>query len=261
MALDNARRDKYYADEQRLEYARKKKRYDAFMSPWNAAQMLDYICHRAKWDVHMRFHMEDSNDGRPEFVIDDQNVDVINALCLYFTNDPRFELLHMRLGDGVTRPCGYKLSKGILLGGPKGTGKTSIMRLFNRNKRYCYELFDCREVAAKFSKPGDAGGYKAIELLEGMLIMPKCEANFHNEKFGVCFEDLGTEEEAAWYGNKVNVLAHLLQGRYSNNIPFYMTHMTTNLAPAQIKTVYGERVYDRMKEMFNWMQIDGESRR
>lgn len=267
-ALENARREKYYADEQRNEYERRKKRYDAFMGPWTAGMMLDYVCTRAEHDKRMRFRTE-VGDGRPEFVLDDQCKNVIRALCYYFTGDVRFEQLCLKggkiclmNGEEDEVPLNWKLSKGILLGGPKGTGKTSIMRLFNRNKRFCYELFDCRELAKKFANSRqDQGGYEAVSLFEGMLMMPKCEENFYNEKFGVCFEDLGSEEEANHYGNKVNVIAHLIQARYTNNIPFCMTHMTTNLGKDRIKDVYGERVLDRMKEMFNWIPVDGVSRR
>lgn len=261
MALDKCRREKYYENEAQIKYIAEKKRRDFFMGPWTAEQMLDFIFHRAVNDRTMRFSKNNGADGFPVFKLDADNVDVIQALCFYFTNDERFEHLAKNDGTPSGTPLGYKLKKGIMLAGPKGTGKTSIMRLFNRNKRNCYELFSCRDVAGKFSMHGDNGGYDAIAFLERILLPAKCESNFYNDKFGVCFEDMGTEEIGSHYSKTLNTIAYLIQARYDNNIPFHLTHITTNLPFNEIEGKYGERVADRIKEMSNVLMLDGVSRR
>jgi hypothetical protein len=39
------------------------------------------------------------------------------------------------------------------------------------------------------------------------------------------------------------------------------THLTTNLTNSQLQTRYDLRVYDRLKEMFNFVILDGDSLR
>ena len=42
---------------------------------------------------------------------------------------------------------------------------------------------------------------------------------------------------------------------------YLFTHFTTNLSPEMLKENYGERVVDRIKEMFNIVTFYGKSRR
>lgn len=58
--------------------------------------------------------------GEP-FVVDEYNARIVELLCLYFAEDPRFE----QVTDGAGRP--YSLKKGLLLRGGVGTGKTTLL--------------------------------------------------------------------------------------------------------------------------------------
>ena len=40
-----------------------------------------------------------------------------------------------------------------------------------------------------------------------------------------------------------------------------LTHVTTNLTPDQIESVYGDYIADRVNEMFNVIELKGLSRR
>ncbi len=44
-------------------------------------------------------------------------------------------------------------------------------------------------------------------------------------------------------------------------MPFWYTHVTTNLSGDQIEENYGTRVRSRMREMFNMIILPGEDRR
>jgi DNA replication protein DnaC len=54
----------------------------------------------------------------------------------------------------------------------------------------------------------------------------------------------------------------VLTQRYKNGL-FTSTHVTTNLSAEQIKELYGVRVADRMREMFNLISFpeNAKSRR
>jgi len=58
-------------------------------------------------------------------------------------------------------------------------------------------------------------------------------------------------------------MIEVILNRYDKHIEFFMTHMTSNLSPGEVKDRYGIRVFDRMREMFNIIDfpLDAKSRR
>jgi len=50
----------------------------------------------------------------------------------------------------------------------------------------------------------------------------------------------------------------LFDNRYSKKLP---TIITTNLKPSELKEVYGDRIYDRLKQCAVWCQFKGDSLR
>lgn len=182
-----------------------------------------------------------------EFVIDNHNIHAFVLLCRYFSGDPEFE-----------KNDGLKLEKGLLLYGNVGVGKTTMMKIFSRNHVQCYSTVSCNRIVEKYNEEGDIGEYYA-----GRKVAAN-ETPYLHEYHGHCFDDLGTESiPGNFFGKQKNVMADVLQARYSNpNIPFNMTHITTNLSKDELKNIYGSRVYDRMREMFNLIEFTGsESRR
>jgi altronate hydrolase len=65
---------------------------------------------------------------------------------------------------------------------------------------------------------------------------------------------------ASNYGTKMNVLQFLFQLRYDKRRST-ITHITTNLTPDRLEPLYGDYVADRCKEMFNFIEFNGESLR
>ena len=75
------------------------------------------------------------------------------------------------------------------------------------------------------------------------------------------FDDLGAEREASNYG-KEDIFIRILEFRYEEfKHREIKTFITTNYTLQDVKKRYGIRVYDRFKEMFNFIELDGESRR
>jgi len=172
--------------------------------------------------------------NNPEFIIDDNNREIFELLCQYFSNDPGFEL------DGR-----YSFKKGILLFGPIGCGKTYLMRLLGVNSFRPYTMIACRSIADTYSKQGADTLYQYSE----MQLAYKHQ-NYGHTHTGRCFDDLGTEDVKKNYGNEVNVMQDIIYKIYDNRL-LGNFHLTTNLTGDEINSYYGPRVGSRMREMFN----------
>lgn len=167
--------------------------------------------------------------------VDDRNQIAVENLCYYFTEDERFQ------GDA---------KKGLLIYGDIGIGKTTLMHFFRKNQKGSYRVLSCRDIESDFSSEGE----KSVRNCSYNITIP--ENIFCQKEIGFCFDDMGTEANAKHYGKEKNVMAEIILNRYDNQIPFYMTHITTNLTVAELEAQYGNRVTDRMKEMFNIITFD-----
>jgi len=167
-----------------------------------------------------------------KFKIYEEDKDILLKLCSYFIKD-----------KVNCKAYGIDLEKGILLSGPVGCGKTSLMKLL----RYIvplqrpYEMIPCRNVVFGFN----CIGFKTIE-------------DYGNTKF-FCFDDLGIEAAGRFYGKDLNVMGEILISRYDlykqtkHNLK---THVTTNLNAEELEKLYGDRVRSRMRELFNLIAFD-----
>ena len=144
-----------------------------------------------------------------------------------------------------------QLNKGILLSGPVGCGKTSLMSIlrFFLSIDSRYVMKSCRDVSFEFIREG----YE--------VIIRYSRNSFNHDKPRVyCFDDLGTENNLKYFGNECNVLAEILLSRYDFFVSRGMiTHITTNLNSTEIEDLYGIRVRSRMREMFNLFSFGEEA--
>ena len=143
------------------------------------------------------------------------------------------------------------LNKGILLSGPVGCGKTSLMHLIKPffNTKYSYKIKSTREIAFEFSKNGFDSFNPYIQNLVNLKRLN-----------GYCFDDLGSEPKIKHFGVECNVMREILLSRYEANIESKaITHITTNLSATEIESLYGCDLRSRMREMFNVIGFSSNS--
>jgi len=143
---------------------------------------------------------------------------------------------------------GINHNKGILLTGPIGCGKTSLMNLMKYLTATEHKFFvkPCRNISFEFIQDG----YQIIHKYSiGKL--------YQSEPRTYCFDDLGTENNLKYFGNECNVMAEILLSRYDLLISKkLLTHITTNLSATEIEKHYGNRVRSRLREMVNLIAYD-----
>jgi len=135
--------------------------------------------------------------------------------------------------------------KGILISGPVSCGKTSLMRLVKNivPHKQQYEVIPARNIVFGFNHIG----FKTIE-------------DYRNEGF-FCFDDLGAEPTGRYFGKDCNVMGELLISRHEFFLQSKIkTHVTTNLNAAEMEERYGNRVRSRMRQMFNLVSFDKNTR-
>ena len=179
---------------------------------------------------------------RKRFEVDEFNTKALNLICKYFSNDITFEKTHK--GD---------LTKGLFLYGKNGIGKTSLFKIIqiisrkHKLKQLWYPIISTSEVVHKFNT--DKFKDYIIKKYSNGIYM---------------FDDLGAENEAnnTYVFGKEDIFIKILEARYDAFISKgTITHITSNLSMSQISDRYGKRVEDRFYEMFNFIEIKGESRR
>lgn len=258
-ALNKAKQEKH----RQLQIARKNQEYEQRLAdcrtPFTPEQLWEFIMKRIRIDTTLGLPI--GEDGEPEFKIDDNNSTLIRALCYYHTGDTRFE----NFKDADRKPLGWKLNKGIMLMGDVGTGKTTIMKLFEINKRQSYTTISCRKVAGQFAdtKGIGLGAHEILQVYSRNTPNSYMDMTYFLQKErGYCFDDLGTEETKKNFGNEVDVMKEILLNRYDNKqATWNSTHITTNLSADEIEGYYGARVRSRMREMFNMIILKGADRR
>ncbi|TLX75985.1 cell division protein ZapE [Labilibacter sediminis] len=151
---------------------------------------------------------------------------------------------------------GLDPNKGVMLCGPIGAGKTSLMHLMRlllpENKSY--QIKSCRDISFEFHKDGydviHRYSRKSFAISPGNKI-PKT----------ICFDDLGAEQNLKHFGNQCNVLSEILLSRYDLFISDgLITHITTNLNASEIENQYGARVRSRLREMLNVISFPDEAK-
>ena len=194
-------------------------------SQYNYLEIIAWLEQKGKLQFGEKFHF-----------IEADLVNIQKLIC-YFLKD-----------EVLAANFNLDLSKGILLSGPVGCGKTALMSLMRaaakQNNNFIMKT--CRDISFEFIKDG----YQTIQKYSH-------GNNSSSEYRNYCLDDLGVETNLKYYGNECNVMAEIILSRYDIFISKQViTHITSNLSATEIETVYGNRVRSRLREMLNLIAFD-----
>lgn len=171
------------------------------------------------------------------FQIIESDLPVIYKLIAYFLKDEQAAFQH-----------NLDFDKGVLLIGPVGCGKTSLMNVmkFLTPIEHKFLIKPCRDISFEFINDG----YEIIhKYSKGKL--------YQSDPKIYCFDDLGTENNLKYFGNECNVMAEIVLSRYDIFVSKKIqTHITSNLSASEIESHYGLRVRSRLREMVNLISFD-----
>ncbi len=163
-----------------------------------------------------------------------EDKEIMHKLLIYFIRD-----------EVNCKKEGLDLNKGILLTGPIGCGKTSLMTIM-KHFTYLetnYFIKSSREIATEFHQEG----------------FPTLQKYGKAHKI-YCFDDLGVEQQMKHFGNACNTMGEILLSRYDLSVHSgIVTHCTTNLNAKELEDIYGNRVRSRLRQLFNLVGYDGKT--
>lgn len=188
----------------------------------------------------------------PKFSIDENAHPVIKLLELYTAQDKKFEKTEIKIGNQTN----LSLSKGFFIMGAVGTGKTALMRLY---QKYLWFIKDHRcfqiDITWKLADRYQVDGVSVFTKSGGSHMM--------YDEFALVDEstDYPTQEVVGYFGNKVLAGEKIIRYRYEEFTNGRITHFTSNTPLADIRKIYLERVYSRLHEMCNFIVYTGVDRR
>lgn len=199
------------------------------------------------WDMHSKGIFNIAKSLEPKFVVNENNKRILRLLLLYFTGSKDFTAFATELG--IIEPS---LNKGLMMVGGVGTGKSLLFDIF---KKYTGQILRANSFRS----------YTSIAIIDDVNVNGVEYLELFNENFGypiTCYiDDIASKNEVVkHYGTEYNVIEQLLSIRY-NIFSRYkkLTHVSSNKYPNEFKGLYDIRVIDRMKEMFNILELNCES--
>lgn len=191
---------------------------------------------------------------RRQFVIDDNNRDIIRFLLYYFNG--------CSLAEEVFPGRGYKLHKNVMLQGGVGVGKTLLMQIFSeylmriRSPRFFYNLSVTQMV----------NYYTLHNNLDRFTFNEEENRGFQCTPVNICLNDIGIQDKT-FFGMDTGLLTdEFLHARNEIWTQYgKCAHLTTNLDDKALRKRFERndgfsRLVDRFKT-YNIIPMGGVSRR
>lgn len=197
-------------------------------------------------NVATKFKFKLTADDLASYLLTAYRYEVSSRGKQYIDSDETVKAI-IAIADCLTNPhekCG------LMFSGNVGNGKSTMMRALQRTFNWLrssglasentgMRIFQAKDIASDMQWPDDFDTIRRYT--------------------GIALDDLGVEpNEEIIFGNVRTPVIDLLEYRYQNQL---FTVVTTNLTKEQRKAKYGERIYDRFREMFFNIVFKGESYR
>lgn len=180
------------------------------------------------------------------YTINKQNKKVLFTIFRYFLLDPEFDSDKQVLSTP-------DLNKGLLIYGNYGIGKSYLFEILHEMGR---KLLTKHGINQLWFNCISAGSFVEMYMQEVTKKEKNADTNFRLEDYykgKLYIDDLGFEKKAF---NKTELFGEIL---FERNRSKKKTYVTTNLNPSDITKRYGERIGDRLPEMFNIIKWEGDS--
>ena len=147
-----------------------------------------------------------------------------------------------------------------------GTGKTTIMRAVTIFERYCnlaftaptYQLENYKQILTQTPDYVNCSHTSDTVRTTG-LFPPEC---FYKN---MLFDEVGKESKLIkHFGNDINFFTFIVEKRYrivQDKGLSFSTNFTSNLPPEALIKHYGTHVFDRLTEMVDFVELQGQSKR
>lgn len=192
---------------------------------------------QAHWTAKNMYNLmawTSQNVYNKKLLVNEDNKKLITALCFFVSNDLRFET-----------ELSYSFSKGLLIRGVSGIGKTHLVRCIERNFLNPILTLSMIEIS------DDLRGFGEYEITKGQNKI-------------IYLDDVGTEETPiVHYGTKIHFFKNFIESVYLSRQGkgFGNLVISTNLNFQQMSEKYGFRVASRMRDMFNVIDVAGKDMR
>lgn len=186
----------------------------------------------AKFFKLMRYrHQATSPD---KFIYNEQNQLLVKAICFRLSNDTRYET-----------ELGLSFSKGVIIRGAPGLGKSYLLGLVADNPVNNVQLLSMHEIAREVVNTGEFLGIK-----------------YGSFRY-IYLDDVGTEENPQVnFGTKHNFFRTYIEETYAKSkITLGRVILSTNDNFQTLEDKYGFRVRERLAECFDVIDIEGTSLR
>jgi DNA replication protein DnaC len=185
-------------------------------------------------------------------------LDIVGAIGISFT--PKFMLtieakeLYVKLIQYFYSDKNFpgELTKGLMLQGPTGTGKTLAMKVMSIYLEY-------EKIGFIMNGKGYRMNFSVVnvnDIVNGFLQYAFDGIQTYINRYVICLDDIGTEiREVKHFGNSLDVISHIISERYSKG---KLTFATTNYPKDKLEHIYPDRIVSRIYGMFNFITVKGD---